>query len=513
MRALLAGALLSSALGALGGCQDDASAIGRIDDAGVGVDGGRGRDAGASGDAAISSPPPLPGTLIARLPADLVAVTGGGAEILYRQSGELHRVSSDGTGAVPLGYRPEYGYGPSPNLWLFSELDADKSVGVLAGYAPLGPPLVTVLDRRVATDSFAVDAEGEVVVVATDVATVGDAASSTRTASLARFDVTGHKRVLREGVPLGKWDARTRQHTCSPKVELMSRTRALAVVCTTPGSSRRALVAIDLVTRTATTVASDVVSFLAASDDRSFALFANRQLAFFGVSPRGDRVVPLAEPRRVNSIAFLDGRRLAYTSVGEDLLTAAWPTLVPTQLLPAGAVSIEAVSDDGGLVMFRQVRAQTGLRDLFMVRTATGAAASSVTLSAEPSAYPGDDAFSADGAWVHWFARANANFIGDVTIAPTGGGGGPRVVASGAWLVNNMADPDRLAILGNARFAGDGRKLLADLTLAWRDGREANRVLVEGIDTDTYEVFPGGDRVVFRISEGANPGLWVRDLE
>lgn len=511
MRAPFAAALVLAQL-ILGpvACQDDPTAS-RLD-AGVGADASRGRDGSTSGDASLPGDAgPPPGTRIARLPADLVAVTGGGQEILYLQSGQLNRVAADGTNTVALGYRPVYGYGPTPNLWLWSELDAEGAVGVMAGYAPLGPPTVTVLDRRVTTDTFAVDEEGEVVVVATDVETMGDAASSTRTAALARFDVTGHKRVLVEGVRLGKWDERTRQHTCAPQVELMSRTRALAVVCLTPGSSQRALLAIDLVTRTATTVASDVVSFLRASDDRSFALFANRQLAFFGVSPRGDRVVPLAEPRRVNSIAFLDGRRLAYTSASEDLMVAAWPQLVPTQLLPVGAVSIEAVSDDGGLVMFRQARAANGLRDLFMVRTATGTLASPVTLSADPAAYPGDDAFSADGAWVQWFGRADLNYIGDVTIAPTSGGA-PRVLAERGWIMNNMHDPDRMAILANARFAGDGRRLLADLTLAWRDGRAPNQVLVQGLDAAVYELFPDGSRVVFRVSDGAFPGLWVLGL-
>ena len=58
-----------------------------------------------------------------------------------------------------------------------------------------------------------------------------------------------------------------------------------------------------------------------------------------------------------------------------------------------------------------------------------------------------------------------------------------------------------------------GGRLLADLGVAWRDGREPAHTLVQGLDTAAFELFPEGDRAVFRISDGAFPGLWVRTLE
>ena len=115
-------------------------------------------------------------------------------------------------------------------------------------------------------------------------------------------------------------------------------------------------------------------------------------------------------------------------------------------------------------------------------------------------------------AWVHWFARADADFIGDVVVASTAGGE-PRTVASRAWLVLNTALEDRVMVLMNARFAANGGRLLADLGVAWRDGREPAHTLVQGLDTAAFELFPEGDRAVFRISDGAFPGLWVRTLE
>lgn len=472
-----------------------------------------GRDAGQSSDARVSSDAgPPPGVRIAPLPAELVAVPPGGEEVLFLSGGVLTRVRPDGTGATALGYRPVYGYGPTPNLWLWSELDADRAVGKAAVYAPGGEATTRLLDARAITDVFTTGDEGDQALIVGDVRTVGAAGSSTRTGSLLLVDAAGGRRVLLPGLTLGRWDTRTRQHVCAPQVELMSPVRALAIVCPTPGSDARELVTIDLVTGATTAVARDVVPFLRASGDRSYALFADRTLALFAVSPTGDRVVPLLESRSVLSIAFLDGPRMAYVTTSQDLMIVSWPTMIPTPHVVQGVSGIEEVSGDGAWLVFRQTRVTSGLRDLYLVSTATAAVGVPRVLAAEPDAYPGDDAFSEDEAWVHWFARADADFIGDVVVAPTAGG--PAVtVASRAWLVLNTALEDRVMVLMNARFATNGGRLLADLGVAWRDGRQPARTLVQGLDTSAFELFPEGDRAVFRISDGAFPGLWVRSLE
>jgi hypothetical protein len=494
------------------GCADE---VGLQGDAGVvGLDsGGVSRDAGAASDARVMGDAgPPPGVRIAPLPADLVAVPPGGEEILFLSAGVLTRIRPDGTGSASLGYRPVYGYGPTPNLWLWSELDADRAVGKAAVYAPGGEAVTRLLEARAVTDVFTSSEEGDQALIVGDVRTIGPAGSSTRTGSLLLVDAAGGRRVLLAGLTLGRWDTRTRQHVCAPQVELMSPARALAIVCPSPGSDTRELVTIDLVTGATTTVARDVVPFLRASGDRTYALFADRTLALHAVSPAGDRVVPLLESRSVLSIAFLDGPRMAYVTSSQDLMIVSWPTMIPTPHVVQGVTGIEEVSGDGAWLVFRQTRAPSGLRDLYLVSTATSAVGVPRVLAAEPDAYPGDDAFSEDEAWVHWFARADADFIGDVVVASTAGGE-PRTVASRAWLVLNTALEDRVMVLMNARFAANGGRLLADLGVAWRDGREPARTLVQGLDTAAFELFPEGDRAVFRISDGAFPGLWVRTLE
>ena len=500
----LAGAF---ALGVFG-CAAD-SALQNVGDAGP-QDGGKGDGSSSASDGgpgADAMPPP--GIRIASLPAEIVAVPEGGEEVLFLQGGVLMRVSSDGTDTRSLNLRPRRGFGPTPNLWFWSDLDADSAVGALSSYEP-GTSTTTALDPRAATDAFASSPDGEGAIGVTRVHDIVGA-TSTRTASLEWLPIEGRRRVLLENITLGPWDARTHQHACSPQIEVMSSTRALAIVCPNAGSAMRVLYAIDVTTSSVTEVARDVLSFLKQSEDHSFAMFIDRELRFVGVSANGDRTQLLNESRRIGGVAFLDGPRIAYTTAAKDISVAAWPDLVPTVLLPLGADAIEAVSPDGAYLMFRQTRATTGLRDLFLLGTKFGADTTPAVLQADPSAYPGDDAFSEDGTWAQWFADSDENYIGTISMRPTAGGR-TIALAERGWVLLNHADPARVVVLANARFEGDARRLRVDLSVRRRDGADEVRVLASGVDPAAFLLFPERDRAVFRIPEGAHAGIWVREL-
>jgi hypothetical protein len=127
-------------------------------------------------------------------------------------------------------------------------------------------------------------------------------------------------------------------------------------------------------------------------------------------------------------------------------------------------------------------------------------------------AYPGDDPFSRDGAWVRWFTAADESFIGDVQTRRTSGEGEPIQLGPRGWYVLDTADPDRLCLLVNARRSAQSRRIYADLALRRQDGLDGLEILIQGVDATAFRMFPRRDRVVYVIPDGVHAGVWSRQL-
>jgi hypothetical protein len=497
---------------AVGGCAGEGSPT---NDGGISEDGpstgrdGSVRDARPGQDAEDLS---MLGALITPLPANLIGVPEGGAEVLYvRGDGTLMRSAPDGTGATELGIKPTFGYGPSPNLWVWTGVDTDNALGTVNLYRP-GDPRAVPLANLAAVDLFGTDEDGHRALAMVDAVTVGTGMTSTRTADLVFFDDQGGKRVLLRGISIGRWDRRIRRHvnSCTPLADFLSEPVAIVLACPAGATSRTAYF-IDLVTGNTSTVAANVLSFLRVGKDRSFALLADDQRGFFGVGADG-RVIDLPEQDRLESLAFLDGRRFAYTTSSGQLLIASWPTMLSTVALPAGAARIESASPTGEHLIFRQMSSMIGLRDLYSISTSTAASQTPLTLVAETDGYPGDDAFSEDGVWAQWFEDGDANYIGNPANRRVDGTGSAKVLGPRGYNIRNTVDPNKVLLMINTRFSEQTQRLVSDMATADRSGSGEPTLLVPGVDPVSFAVFEELDRVFYRIPEGPHAGLWVRTI-
>lgn len=452
------------------------------------------------------------GALITPLPANLIGVPEGGAEVLYvRGDGTLMRSAPDGTGATELGIKPTFGYGPSPNPWVWTSVDTDNALGTVNLYRP-GDARAVPLANLAAVDLFGTDEDGHRALAMVEAVTVGSGMTSTRTADLVFFDDMGGKRVLLRGVSIGRWDRRIRRHvnSCTPLADFLSEPVAIVLACP-PGASSRTAYFIDLVTGNTSSVAADVLSFLRVGKDRSFALLADDQRGFFGVGADG-RVIDLPEQDRLESLAFLDGRRFAYTTSSGQLLISSWPTMLSTVAVPAGAARIESASPTGEHLIFRQMSSMIGLRDLYSINTSTAGPQTPLTLVAETDGYPGDDAFSEDGVWAQWFEDGDANYIGNPANRRADGTGSAKVLGPRGYNIRNTADPNKVLLMINTRFSEQTQRLVSDMATADRSGASEPTLLVPGVDPVSFAVFEELDRVFYRIPEGPHAGLWVRTI-
>lgn len=512
---------------ALHGCQGDAGSApigfrdagsGQAEDAGnnrgdasASFDGGASSDAGGGfGDSGIDYS--RYGRLVAPLPAELVGVAGEDHVVYLRADGTLMATHAESGGERALGVRPTLIVRPAPHVWMWSELSADNEHGTLLVYRA-GNDLAEPIADRVSTDGLLLSPDGEWALFFGDLRIEGSGATSTRTADLMLASADGAEtRTVLEDVHLGRWERTARRHTgpCSTEGSFARQDSALLILCRGPDSERRELLALDLSTGRTATVASDVHPFLRTSPDGAFALYLDRSLQLHGVSTTGEGSRRLDEDSRVADLTFLDGDRFAYVTSQQELLVAEWPELLPELLVPFGVEALEGASPTGDHVLFRQNRAMTGLRDLWLVETSSPATPR--VLNALPDGYPGDDAFSEDGEWVRWFSGADVNFIGDVLARPVNGAPVPVLLATRAWYVLNYADAERVLLMVNASVSMESRRIIADLATRRSDGSDALQILVPRVDPASFHLFPDRRRVVYRVPEGAPAGLWVKSL-
>jgi hypothetical protein len=453
------------------------------------------------------------GSRIAQLPAELVGVMPRTDEVLYvRADGTLVSSSADGTNSMSLEVRPELVVRPAPHLWMWTDLTIDRSNGTLSAYVA-GSARVERIDDSVASDLFIASPDGDRAIFASGVSELGPLPSSTRSADLviARADGSD-RRTLLSGIHLGRWDEARSAHTgpCSANGAIVDGMTAIVALCRNEISERRDLFAIDLATGGTSTIAEGVLSLVRVGTDRSYLLFLDRDLRMHAVSADGRMVREVAGNDRLTSLAFLDGSRFAYVTMRQELFVTSWPDLVPELLIPLGVDALEAASPSGAHIVFRQSRAPTGLRDLWLARTSSPA--SPLLLNARTDAYPGDDTFSEDGRFVRWFTEADANFIGDLLVRPSDGTQGAVMLAPRAWYVLNYADPSRVLLMVNTRVSPDSRRIIADMATRIGDGSGILEILAPGVDPTSFVLFADRRRIAYLVPEGSAAGLWVRPL-
>lgn len=479
-------------------------------DAGVSRDGGLRQDAGALADA---GPTMGVGTKLATLPVELLGVLSDPDEVLYlRADGTAMAASADGTRNVDLGVRPNVISQPRRHLWLWTEVSDAGAQGVLHAHRS-GTATTSAIAERVATDFFVPNHDSEWAIIAASW-TAGASPSEDATATLELVRADGReRRTLLPRFRLGHWNAATLKHEgpCIPSGVFSSARTALLTLCvgSSTATPARDLLAIDLVTGEVRSKARNVLAYVGLATDGTFALFADEQLRLYAIDAEGRAVVPVEDTRPVRSLRFLDGARFAYVTSAQQLLVSAWPDLEPELVVSSGVADLEVASPTGGHIMFHQSVATSGLRDLWLVATASPA----IPLLLEPElhAYPGDDAFSRDGRSARWFADADESYIGDLYVRPADGSTPRTLLAPRAWFVLNYADPSRVLLLSNAELVAEGRRIVADLATRDGDASEALEVLVPRVDA-RFALFPGGDRVAYVLPEGPSAGLWVLEL-
>ena len=472
-----------------------------------------GADAGAwAGDSAAA---PILGQRVANVPARIFAVAPDESEILFiAGDGTLSTVSPSGANPSQITSAATFLFLPNPITWMFLDPSPDGLSATVGAYHP-GTSTVTAVVHDAAfrvlfpnpTTSRAIATTGFVV-------ETGSSRTSTHTAGLIAVDADGGRRTtLLPRVNVGVWDdVRTRfSGRCSINAVWTSSTSAFVSVCVRDEEIRQ-LLSIDTLTGRTTTVALDVLSFLAHDPDGEFVLFADADVHLAAVSNDGNTVVSLDDPQPFTDLELLGGGRFAYTNAEGALQVASWPRMVPGTIQPFGARQLRGASPTGAHVLFSQTSA--AISDLFLVGTSTPAADPPLVLATEPDAYPGDDAFSADGDFVYWYGNTNANGLGEVFSARTDGTTPPRTLGHDAFFVRNYSAADAVMLMVNARQAmfGQSQLMIADLAVRLRDARAPIQILVSGVHATDYAIFPSGNRVVYHIPDGHLAGLWVRDL-
>jgi hypothetical protein len=462
---------------------------------------------------------------VASLPASLVGVTADESELLYLSGDQqLWTVPLAGGPSRQLG-APDTVYPPQGAVWMFGAPDATNGARLMV-YTPGTSTLATVA-RRAAYRLLLLSPTGDWA-LATDGFELREGpypGTGTPAADLVAIRSDGTRRVLIPDIDVGRFDPVLGAYggPCAFGGAFSGPSTALVSVCALPATSstastapplHRSLFAVDLSLGTARLVKTGVLGRIeVARDGSSFIYFdvAGRAYATSLSSPA--RTVPLHESAVLVDFALLDGARFAYSTDRSELKVASWPRMVPTTL-GAGVLGIDAVSPNGAQLLYHQSLGPGGARDLYVAATSTESGPpAAFALSTDATALPGDDAFSADGGWVYWYADADLMGIGDIHATSTlqGGDHGDVVLANRGWFVLDYADPNSVVMMANAHPAGPAQRTVTDLAVRRRDGSGDLRVLASGCDASNFLVFPSGTRAAYRVISGST-GLWVRDL-
>ena len=479
-------------------------------DAGVHPDLGDGVDVGVQG-APDAGARYEYGRRVADRPANILFVSRDESEVLYRDGrGRLMRVDpDDGAPEVVIEGAPLV-YGPLPSVWLFSHVTGEGSEGRVQVYLPTTSS-VTAVTRASAYGLLWRAPDGETA-IATDNYQIGQGRTSSRAADLVYVSSDGlTSEVIAHSPNLGTWDDERNRFSggCTPLASFTSSTTAFIAACVGPDNGRT-LMRHHQPTATTTTIAQSVRSFLVPGDNREFMLWADKDADIWGVSADGSQVVRLQESQRVTTLRVLDRNWFIYATNESQLKIASWPDMRPELIVTFGARSIRGIAPSGSHVVFSP--RSSGRGELFLVPTTRGLIDNPVALSNGSLSYQGDDVFSADGAWAHWYDDADDDLIGTLMSRRTDLGERATRIADRVYYVRNTADADSVMMMINAATDGESQQLIADLAVAPRDGSGPTQILAPGVDARDFAVFPSGGRIVYEIPSGPMAGIWVRDL-
>ena len=475
-------------------------------------DGGVAPDAQAQSDAGTD----FLGRRIAEVPVDLLFVSPDERELLFTDGrGRLTTIHPDGKDREVIADDATKIFAPRPVVWMFTGASDDGQSATVKAYQPGARSLATV-SSSAAHGLLWSDDDGARAII-TDRFTIAEVGiTSTRTADIVLADSEGlGQTTILSGVNVGLWDpAQARfEGACAPYAAFTS-TRTVMVAACSPGTRQRRLHVHDIDRGHTATVAPSVLNIIVPSEDRTWVLWVDDQINVFGSTPDGSHVVALAETATITDLEFLDDTRFAYTTSQGELKIAEWPFMQPSTLRMSGVQKIRSVSPFGRRLLFSQ-GTQT-ISDLFMIDTSTDSSQGPVILSDQPTALPGDSAWTPDGTHVIWYATLDDDDFGVVKSRRADGSGGEVLVGSKVFQVRPLPGPGhRLLIMMNARLAAMGRSTVpfADLSVRDLDTVSGVDTLVRGAHAADLVVFPRSSRVVFQVPLGPNAGVWVRDID
>lgn len=494
--------------------------------------GGR-SDAGASTDAA-AFPDAEPrrwdyGNKIAEVPADLIGITPDESEIIYIKrvqnrdrifayetaTGMTREIDSNSTFSIytdakegSLGVRST-----RPVMWFFSNiLRSVGEEGTVRTYR-VATQEVTVVTEEAAKDVIAISDNGEWAVTTEAYDVERGSQTSTRTANIVIVNADGTvKHTIIESANMGDWDNSDDvfEGRCAMRAAWTSSVTVAIVAC--PNSTKRStLYFANALTGTSTVVTENASRYLKVNPEHSFFFWGDLDGALFATSADTSTTVPFVTTSTVEEIHFLDHRRFVFNNADGELRVGAWPSLTSTVIQSFGAENIRRVTPTGDYVLFSQN--DDFISDLYQISTSTESQDEFTALETNGYAYPGDDAYSADGERVYWYNETNPNLIGDIVSRRTDGTGAEANLTRQAYWVFNYADPTRVALLVNAVEIRRNR-IIADLATRARDGSDELELIAGGLLSAPRDfiIFPLTKRIVYHVPEGYAPGIYLRDL-
>jgi hypothetical protein len=537
---VLAGFLIFS-MGGSFGCGDEPEDGGPTDagpvipDTGVHPDAqvAAGPDSGFA-DATIfpdAEPPPNWdfGTKIADVPGDLIGITPDESEIIYTKrvanrdrifayetiTGMTREIDGNSVHSIYTDSK-EGSRGvitTRPVMWFFSDmLRGVSESGKIRAYR-VASKEVKLLAEDSAKEILSISPNAEWAIATEGYQVMRGGQTATRTADIVMLNADGtEKHTIIPNANMGEWDSGDDEFIgrCKMRAAWTSSTSVAIIAC--PNTTKRTTMYItDIVTKTSTLVAENVSGYLNANSDFEYFFWSTLDGKLYASSADTSTTVRLVSTSTVEEINFLDHRRFVFNTVDDELYMATWPSLTSTVIQTFGVENIRRVSPGGEYVMFSQ--SDDFISDLYQVPTSTLGQNEFIQLEVNGYAYPGDDAYSADGERVYWYQRTNPNLIGDITTRFTDGTGAEAELTRQAYWIFNYADPNRVVLLVNSVQIRQGR-IISDLVTRARDGSDELEVLVGGLlaQPRDFLLFPLTKRIAYHVPEGHAPGIYLRDL-
>ena len=462
-------------------------------------------DAGHEADSGPRDYGPLSyGTKLGVGEVDIVGVASDSSEVYFYDSTGALRAMSPATGLSKVLHDAARNVDArQPVLWM--RADIDESTSSIHSYRT-GATTTTEVVRGAAHRVLYVGPGGQRAIAADRYRTRGTQARLVAV-SADGADVT----VLTATVTLGRWnnDRQRFEGACAPVVAFTSSTSAAAVICAS-GATEPSLYTFDLVSGASVEVATTVQRKLSANPTERYFLFWDGDGKLHGADADGSNATALDSETPVSTVRLLDGRRFAYSTKFNALEVATWPDMTPTTLHLYAGARLRGTSPTGQHLLVSQSYRAPG--DLNLIATFPESRHVPRILSERPAAYPGEDAFSADGRYALYYVDLDGDFIGDAVSLETTAGATPVRLAERAYVIRHAGD--RAMVMFDARKVRSGNATIVVANLAVRslDGGGPLHVLATGVHATDYALFPERDRIVYRVVQGASAGLWVRSM-